>query len=507
MRTKYFLASALLVLAGLALPNLAFAQSLIDAVRATGNELPTGSRNAGLDGALLGAFGGYDALQWNPAALAPLEHADFGLSGLNVGYNSSAAFLGNTLASNSPSTDLASIGIAYPMKTVQGHLAFAVSWDKVRDYTSSYAFDAVNQNSSFLNTQQFVNDPHVTNTSGNNSYLYGNNLAYYLGLTYGVNDSGTESMTTPFGKGLRESGTVTQEGALRALRLGGAIDIAEGLSIGATINLYTGSYNYRRELNETNLGTVRAGDTIPYGFQNAQIVDTRTQTEEGASLKIGLLSYANEIIRFGATIETPTVLTIDDHFHQSGTSNFISSKGTTTLRSSDNPYVEPDVSNSYDVTTPVKFGAGVSLNVLGGLITGSASYADMSQLRFSNWAVDLSDLNDSARLNLRGVFTWQVGAEYMIKPIGLALRAGFGMEPSPYKGDPSSYNLTTFSAGASVLVSKNVALEASYRHASFTTQHLLYSGLTVDNTIVNALVNSDNVTKDEITFGLAYHFR
>src|SRR5665647_3237511 len=116
-------------------------------------------------------------------------------------------------------------------------------------------------------------------------------------------------------------------------------------------------------------------------------------------------------------------------------------------------------------------------------------------------------MNDSSILNLRGVFAWQVGAEYMIKPIGLALRAGFGMEPSPYKGDPSSYNLTTFSAGVSLLVSKNVALEASYRHASFTTQHLLYSGLTVDNTIVNALVNSDNVTKDEITLGLAYHFR
>ncbi len=478
------------------------AQGLSDALRVSTNELPSGPRATGLNGSQIGTPGGFDALQWNPAAIAPNEFNEVGVSLYYRGHNSEAQFLGTSLGDNITTMSLGSLGLTSVSPTRRGHLVFGLSYDQVRDYTSSYSFSAVNPNSSFLNTQGFVNDPGLgPKTEPNQSYLDQTNLAWQLHLTYNVPDSGVASLKTPFAGGLQQSGTVTQEGGMHALRGGAAIDIAEGISVGAALNLYYGTYTYRRDLVEKDVaGLFNSGDSTPNNFRSADIIDTRDQEQTGISLKLGLLAYQNDFVKFGATIETPGVYHVSDHFHRSGTADFYHASYVST------PNVETDLTNTYDMTTPLKLGAGVSFHFLGASLMGSANYQDMSQTRFSNSDVDLSNLNDDARKNLRGVLSWQIGAEYIIPFAGIALRAGYGVEPSSYKNDPSTYDTKTLSFGAGVLLSKSFVIEAGYQRVTYTTDHLLYSDLDVAGNPVSAAINVDAVKRDQVSVGFGYRF-
>ena len=478
------------------------AQGLADALRLSTGELPSGSRSAGLDGSTLGTEGGYDALQWNPAAIAPNETSEMGVGIYYRDHQSAADFFGSNKSDNLTTMSLSSLGLLSVRPTRRGHLVFGLSFDQVRDYTSTYSFSAVNTNSSFLNTRGFINDPGLgTSSTGNRSYLDQTNLAWQLHLTYNVPDSGTASLTTPFRAGMLQSGTVTQEGGMHALRAGAAIDVAEGISIGAALNYYYGNYSYERLLTEKDVaGQFHAGDTAPLSFQQATIRDTRTQDQEGVSLKLGLLAYQNEVIKFGVTIETPSIFYVTDNFHRSGTATFSEATYQST------PDVEPDITDHYNVTTPMKIGAGASVHLLGATFLGSATYQDYSQTRFSNGDVDLSSLNDDARQTLRSVLAWNIGVEYVVPAVGLGLRAGYGIEPAPYKNDPKSYDQKQLSFGASILLSKSLLLEGSYRHITYTTDHQLYSDVTVQGIAAGAFVTNDQVKRDEVTLGFGYRF-
>src|SRR5581483_8426199 len=313
-----------------------------------------------MGGNLVSAADGLDALQYNPAALAPIAKREVALSLFNRDHGSTAQFFGSSSTASLDATALSSLGIAAPFATTQGHFAMAVSFDRVRDYTSSYSFKAVNPNSSYFNTQGFLTQNGVTPLTGYgtglNEFLANTNLAYALGLTYGVPDSGTYSLTTPFSGGLEQSGTVTTQGGLNAVRVGAGIDIAPGVSAGATINFLFGTYDYTMNYQERDVNGIFANDTGSYPptkFQQANITTTLHQDQSGASLKLGLLVDRN-IVKFGVTFETPQVMHIDETSEQSGTANF----GTNGILTSDNATSLPLFEQTYDITTPLRVDAG-----------------------------------------------------------------------------------------------------------------------------------------------------
>ena len=481
------------------LPSISSAQSISDGVRLATELLPSGSRSQAMGGNLISAADGYSALDANPAALAPIPSKDFGISLYNRSYNSNAFFLGSSESASLSNLALSSAGFAVPFKTTQGHMAVAISFDQVRDYHTTYEFKGANPGSSSLfNTQQFIADPHQgPGWTGNRQYFADNNLAYALNLTDQIPDTGAVTLTTPYKSGLVQSGTVTEEGSLNAVRVGGAVDIAEGVSAGATLNLLFGSYDKRRDYSETDV----AGTYASTGFQSANIIDAIHEDQTGGSLKLGLLVNKFDVVRFGVTVETPEVLHVSHSFYRTGTSMF-----TTGIYSSDNMGYNPILLADYDYISPLRIGAGASVHLLGLTASASASYADMTQLRFNNGSSELDVLNQDAQDMLRPILSLHFGGEYVIPIIGLSVRAGFGLEPSPYKGDPSSFDTKTISGGLGLLLSKSVLLEAGIQHTTYHTLHTIYDDLTVENTPVNATVNDDAVTRNDMTVTLNYRF-
>jgi hypothetical protein len=502
VRQNHFVFLALSVLAALTvfIPDIANAQ-FSEGLLLSGDPLPSGSRGMAMGGSLISAADGIDALAFNPAALAPLASREFTLSLFNREHTSTAAFLGSSSDASVSQFSLSSIGIAYPYPTVTGHLALGVSYDRVQDYTGTYSFSAVNPNSSLFNTQGFINQP-TGYGNRNRDYLDNNNIAYALGLTYDVPDSGAFTLSTPITKGMQESGTVNTSGSLNAVRIGGGIDIAPGVSIGATLNLLFGEYDYTRNYTETNVANIATdtGTAAPANFQNATITDVVHQDQSGASIKLGLLVNEN-IVRFGVTLETPQVMHIVRTYNESGSSNF---GGPLFYQFSYFP-----TSDEYDVVTPMRLGAGASVHLLG--LTGSASvsYINLSQLQFNNSsfvAGEEANLNQMASDSLRAVLSWQLGAEYKIPGIGIAIRAGYADQPSPYKGDASSYDTKTISAGLGIPIGKRFAIEAVYRHSSYNTIHSIYNDLTPDGTAASANITSDAVTQSDFAMTFQYKF-
>ncbi len=479
-------------------------QNLLDALRLTQNPIGTGVRSYAMGNAMIAATNDYSALDFNPAALTILEYGEMSLSLFNKSSHSDAQFLGSTTANNITNTIPYSFAYAAPIETVRGHLAFGISYDRVNDFTSSYKFSGVNNSSSFLNTQDFVQDPgwHRGTFKDYLQSLDFTNLAWALFLT-NTPDSLNPGLKSKFNSGLQQSGTVTQEGGTNALRIGGGIDVAENIAVGATVNIIFGTYDYRKVYFETNLNSSDTSTLPPAGFRSAQVVDTRSQSMNGVNVKFGLYSEPNEYIRVGLTFETPTFFSIDDRYSRYGISNFNNGKiyDSRLIASS----LNPTIVNSYTVTTPLKLGAGFSFQHWDFTVAASAEYADYSQLHFADDNIDLNDLNDAARDQLHGVLNWHIGAEYFIKQLGLLIRGGYQILPSAFKSDPSEYNTKSISGGLGILLSKAAMLEFSYKNTSYRTDHSLYNSYSLQGRPISASITQDDIRNNE--FAVAFTFR
>jgi hypothetical protein len=498
--------AALLLATFLAIAPRAFAQGLPDALRIVTDPLPAGSRGLAMGGSLLAGADGVSALEANPAAIAPLASREFSMSFFYDQHHSDATFFNFPSSASQGNFSLGELGLAAPFEATRGHLAVGVSFDRVREYNSTYAFHAVNPTSSLFNTTDFLRNPGITTGStGNRSYLNDYNLAYALALTNEVEDTGAVTLQTHYTQGLMESGTISESGSMKALRFGAGIDIAEGVSVGATLSALFGSNDWNRDYTATRVpGQNIDLDTVPDPLVSANIVDNIHQDQTGVNLKLGLLWYNSDAFRFGLTIETPSYIAIDQQGERSGSSSF--AKGETF--SSENSNSLPVDLFSYNITTPVKFGAGASGHFGGLTLAASASYMDMTQIRFNatDASISMADLNRAVQNDLRSVLSWQVGAEYVIAPAGMSLRAGYGMEPSPYKDAPSDENLKKLSAGVGFLLGKSTLLEASWRHVSYTTNHYVYYDTTPTGGTAQAFIPSDAIGTSDFSLTLNYRW-
>ncbi len=487
--------------------------ALVPGLRAQVNEgillgtqpLSSDARGTAMGGNLISAADGIDALDYNPAALAPIASREFTISGFNRDYNSNAGFLGSSSTSQFDAGALSSIGFASPFPTVQGHFATAISFDRVRDYTSAYSFSAVNPSSSYFNTKGFLTEggsmPLTQSGTGNRDYLGNYNLAYALGLTYDVPDSGAFTLAAPSYAGMLQSGNVTTEGGLNAVRIGGGIDVAPTISLGVTANILFGTYDFMENYSETNSHNppivTDTGTAAPAGFQSATITSHLHQDQSGGSLKFGFLAD-EKIFKIGATIETPQVLHIDETSSQTGFASFANGD----VFSSDQMSIPPIGAQTYDIVTPWKFGAGASVHILGLVGSASVSYVDMASLAFTNTEFDMSALNSYASDSLRGVLSYQLGAEY--KFLGISLRAGYSFEASPYKGDPTNYGITAISGGLGFALTKYVDLEAAIRYSTYHTNHAIYLG--DPGGTPGANITDDAVSRDDMSLTFSYRY-
>jgi long-chain fatty acid transport protein len=475
---RFFLCGLALVLTA----SASLAQTSEDAIRLAtqGGGRGVGSRALGMGNAYIGVSDDFTATYWNPAGLAQMRHIEFTGGITNFTYNNSASFLGTSMDEKQSATKLDNIGFALPLPTSQGSFVLAFGYNRVADYTTGISFDAYNPNSSII------------------SSLYDSDPTYDIPFqVYLENSDGS----TPINGQVNQSGIAKESGGLGNWAFAAAIDVAKDLSFGVTLNVLNGSYKYERNYVEADTrnfyhtATPPALDSGYLAFNSFYLDNVVDGSISGFNAIFGMM-YRSDRVRVGLTMKTPTTVKVSETYTDAGESVFDAGSG---LQSQRYSYT---ADNSYGVMSPWVFGVGVSVEpIVGLLIAGDVDYADWSQIEWTD-NQDLERTNTTLQSNFRAVTNIHLGAEYEIPGTDVRVRGGYQITPSPYEGDPSSYDVKTITGGAGILLQNNVLLDLGLGFGKFSTRHSNY----IDPVMTLASPTYEDVKTTRVNFTISYRF-
>ena len=440
--------------------SFVYSQGIPDALRLGFSGLGANARALGMGNAYIGLSDDASAAYYNPAGFGLLKRLEFS-GGIDYStYSNDATFFNNTTNYSSSETRLDRLSFAFPFPTVRGSLVFGISYHNTKDLTGALKFNGFNSaNNSLI---QVLNQDTYYDSQG---YPY--NIPYDLRLT-------DTNLVTPINGNLNQSGTILNTGSTNNWTFSGAIEAAQNLYLGLNLNIITGSYNsnndyYEDDTHNIYQGPIYTGDNPPPAdFQTFYLNRILNWDISGWSAKAGLIYQFNDYGRFGLTVQFPKYYTVKETFTISGKSYFANYI---------NPFILPQDYNSnvkYEIVSPYEFSAGFSANLKGFIFSAEGTAIDYSQLKFDN-PQNFSSPNDLLSVNkdivdqLRAVLNYNVGVEYTVPTVGLRLRTGFFVQPSPYKGDPSSYNRKYFTLGAGILAQETLGLDIAWAHGWWST--------------------------------------
>lgn len=429
--------------------TLSFSQYIEDALRYMQPNSGTGARALGLGNAYTGVADDFTAVWWNPAGLGQIKKFELTGGFSHFNYSDDATFLGNTSNYSNSATTLNNLGIVFPFPTVRGSLVFAVGYNRTNNFTTGMSFNGFNPVSSIIPTL-ITNDP-------------ASNIPYQTFLT------DNDGLYTPLTKNLNQSGDVLEGGSLGNWAFSGAMEVAPNLYAGLSLHVATGSYSYDRNYNEADSKNYYTFlDTVHYSsidFSRLKLEDNITSDFSGFGAQLGILYNFKNQLRFGLTIKTPFRYNVKEDF---------STRGTTTFDNGDSYTYKTSGSGEYDVVTPYVFSGGVAWTFKGLMLSGDLEWIDYTQMEFDNANEDVTALNRDIKSVLQSVVNFRGGLEYTIPTVELKLRGGYGIYPSPFKGDQSEYNQKIMSFGLGYLVEESLMIDAAYSINSFTTRRVNY---------------------------------
>jgi len=382
-------------------------------------ETGVGIRALGLGGAYTAVGEDYSSLYWNPAGLGLIKTSEAYGSLTHNGYNIESNFLNSTFSRDLGSTFFNSAGFAYVADVHQGSLVISAGYNKVGKHNSLIFYEGFNPGQSFMGTE--FTEPYAPD-----------NL-------YQVERTETD-------------------GFLALYSLGGALEIAENVFAGISLNFWKGENFYNQvyyEFDTKDLYTTRPNDFDEYN----QITVINTDIS-GIGAKAGILYRYSDYLRVGATIELPRYLKMDELWEFGEDITF---------DNGDKANLGYDYGSvDYKIKTPFIFGAGFAYNFPNGMISGDIRYTDWTQLSYrENFPIESISM-DAANRNIKdtmksAVVSPSIGIEYAVPGIPVLLRSGFSLSPNPIKGSDSKSNQKIYSAGLGFLFEDTVGIDIAYR--------------------------------------------
>jgi hypothetical protein len=480
------------------LTTIIYPQNVSDALRIGIPGLGSSARALGMGNSYIGLSDDASAAYFNPAGFGLLERLEFS-GGFDFSkYNNNATLtnngnsLGGVTSDNSNSTRLDRLSFAFPYPTAQGSLVFGLSYQNTKDFNSTLSFNGYNPSSSFI-SYLAANQADIT------AKLHLSSPVYNTDGTYA-----NKEFTLLNGL-VNQSGNILNSGGINSWTLSGAVELYKNLFVGLNIDLLSGSYDsnndyYEDATDNTYKGVTDTTNPSTTNFQTFYLNRILKWDISGWDAKLGFLYQFNKMARLGITVQFPKTFTIKESFSVSGYSQFANQSFY--LNPSDFSYDNVQ----YDVITPYELGAGFSFNIRGLILSAQGTLIDYSQLKFDNYSDGtnsdqsqyLASVNKDIKNNLTAVFNYNIGAEYTLRDLGLRFRGGFFVQPSPYKGDPASFDKKYFTLGAGILTDETIGLDIAYAHGWY-----MYRG---DNYGVNVSATSQKITENHFILSGTYRF-
>jgi hypothetical protein len=434
-----------------------------DALRFATPGIGVGARAVGMGGAYTGVAADYSALYWNPAGLAQLT---FGETTIGLSYHdnrSTSGFFGLGQDATTSTFNLNSLGMVVPLEVRRGSAVLAFGFHRQSSFAGSLGFEGFNPNSSII--QSWAPNGGTVPSS------VADNLAYQLYLTN--IDSSTNRFDSRILNRVTQLGAITESGGLNNWSFGGAVDIAKNLSLGVTFTYMSGSYRYDRNYQEKDSKNIY--QAFPFDFTSLSVDDYIESDLSGWNAKFGLMYRIPEFLRIGFAYQTATVISVKENFGTTAKSTFD--------QNFDASYSTKS-SNDYSVRKPDVLSVGASLLFRGLLLSIDVDRTDWSKLEFTNANEDLMAENSDIRRIFRPTTNIRFGGEYDIK--GFRVRGGYMIQPSPWIGDPTSFDHRTWTGGLGIPLDEGTMVDVAFAHAWWSTFIVNYDATSrVDETVGN----------------------
>lgn len=414
------------------------AQSVSDALRFSRFEPNGGARYIGVMGSM-GALGAdFGVMSSNPAGLASFRKSELVLTaGLYVN-RSEATLLGND--QNLMNTDRVNRFVVPNFGLVISHSPIGSSWktfnvgiglQQLANYRQQVYWEGLAPGTI---TDRFLELANGLTLNQLDDFEAG--LAYDVTAILGPDANNFYSSDFELVPGssaaVRKSQDIIRRGYMNELQLAFSSNYDDKLYTGITVGIPILSYHEEKVYAEFD-----DNDAVPY-FNSLLFEENVSSSGTGINLRLGFIYRANQMVRVGGAVHTPTWYSITDDYHNRLTYNYTDNQSPfeRTSRS-------PDGVFDYRLATPWRLLANLGLIFAkNGFLSAEIEYTDYSTAAF-NFTRQASSpaLRDAQRLvnneiqnTLRDAVHFRLGGE--ITQNIFRFRAGIGFSGTEYaEGD------------------------------------------------------------------------
>ncbi len=416
----------------IALASYGYTQNEEDALRYSQETIGGTARNMSMAGAMTAMGGDYSSTLKNPAASGRFSKNNFSLTSFVENNTSNASFEGNNRSITQNNFKLGNLSYLKVYNLNPNKFNGWVGVQLGAGYNRKQSF---NDNFSYFGESDGSIVDYYIAEAGNSSpqfikdnHPYSSGLAYenYVIDPYFANEDSSEYFynSGAVGKSMH-SRTVSTEGGMGEINLSLSGNYKNKLLIGGSFNIVT--LNYR-----TNFSHIESFANELSWIEEIRNIGSLDVNGTGVNARIGLIYIPVEFIRLGASIETPTRLSIREE-----SNNIITNETSTDYF--DFTLLGPNISE-FIVRTPLRtnFSLGLVHKKLGSF-GAEVELVDYSSLRMKSAPgipaqVFYSYENENEQIDnlYRSTINIKLGAEARINK-QLYLRGGYALFGSAFK--------------------------------------------------------------------------
>jgi len=464
--------------------NFSNAQTEIDALRYSRNDIVGTARFSAMAGAY-GALGAdFTTLSYNPAGIAFYQFSELTFTP-SIGNNISTSFYaGNRNTDERLSANFSNFGyvVSSPKNDEQWkRINLAFGYNKLANYKNRTYISGENASSSMA-------DNFVANAQGNtidNLNSFTELLAWntYLFDPIDTIDNGNyiSNLNSSLSKKQEKIISSSDSSGEYVFSIGTSFE--EKIYLGATIGMPSIDYYEKSTYTESDFA-----DTSAH-LKSFDYSEELSTSGNGYNLKLGVIARINDWVRVGGALHSPTFYEMEDEYSTAITAEWRDTLGTI-YESSPFGYFD------YELRTPWKAIGSVAINIKKqGLITADIEVIDYASAKFNSDSYKFTDENNLINDTYTKATNIRVGGEMKYKPF--RIRAGYAIYGSPYK-DNLEFEKESFSFGLGV-DRGHLIVDFAYVFSERTDEHFMYSSDLVEAT--NIVSTNHNFL---FTLGLRY---
>ncbi|HLO57203.1 MAG TPA: hypothetical protein VK179_00525 [Bacteroidales bacterium] len=400
-------------------------QEAWDAIKFSQNFPTLSARSLSMGGAFSSLGGDFSSSYINPAGLGLYRKSEFVFSPYLGLSTTKANYLGETNTDYKYQFSLSNIGYVGTFITNKEKglvsASYALGYNRINNFNNRVNIVGTNERTSLIDYFMNPGGNNINGTDPEDLDPFTNRLAfdaYLIDTTAGTNFE----YTTPVMYRNQQRRIIESRGGTGQWNFAFGLNFNNIWYVGAGLGINQISYETQMSHTEINR------DPAESDFANFTYTEKEVVNGHGINFNFGTMVRLFEIVRLGASFQTPTFYRLDESYKNSMYSEFKSGF----VPTDDLGEIYANGEYSYRMATPMKLQAGASIQ-LGkmGIISSDIEFLDYSKIHFKS--IDdpsFEDNNDFLPDMYGKVVNFKIGGEARFD--NLFVRLGGGLYQNPY---------------------------------------------------------------------------